>query len=51
MSPEGELKKLKKDLAKSRAEIAALQKKLQASLLKKTPDKGNDNKNTKGGSS
>jgi len=36
MAPERELEKLKKDLAKSRAEIAALQRKLQASLLKKT---------------
>jgi hypothetical protein len=44
MSPEGELKKLKKDLTKSREEIAALQKKLQASLLKKSPDKPKNNK-------
>jgi hypothetical protein len=36
MSPEGEMDKLKKDLSKSRAEIAALQKKLQATLLKKS---------------
>jgi hypothetical protein len=35
MAPERELKRLKKDLAKSRAEIAALQRKLQAALLKK----------------
>jgi hypothetical protein len=35
MSPERELDKLKKDLAKSRAEIAALQRKLQESLFKK----------------
>jgi hypothetical protein len=35
MSPEKEMEKLKRDLAKSRAEIAALQRKLQASLLKK----------------
>jgi Skp family chaperone for outer membrane proteins len=38
MPPEKELKKLRKDLAKSRAEISALQRKLQAALLKK---KGN----------
>jgi hypothetical protein len=38
MSPERELKKLKKDLARSRAEIAALQRKLQESLLKKNGD-------------
>jgi hypothetical protein len=44
MPPERELKKLKRDLAKSRAEIAALQRKLQSALLKK---KGNP---TKGGS-
>jgi len=35
MPPEREIKKLKKDLEKSRAEIAALQRKLQAALLKK----------------
>jgi hypothetical protein len=35
MTPERELERLKKDLAKSRAEIAELQRKLQASLLKK----------------
>jgi len=39
MSAEKELEKLKKDLAKSRAEIASLQKKLQASLLKKNGGK------------
>jgi hypothetical protein len=44
MSPEGELKRLKRDLAKSRAEIAELQKKLQASLLKKSPDKSKGEK-------
>jgi hypothetical protein len=38
MAPERELKKLKRDLVKSRAEIAALQRKLQSVLLKK---KGN----------
>ena len=37
MTPEQELEKLKKDLAKSRAEIAELQRKLQESLLKKSP--------------
>jgi hypothetical protein len=37
MSPEGELKKLKKDLAKSRAEIAALQKKIAGIPLKENP--------------
>jgi hypothetical protein len=36
MEPERESDKLKKDLTKSRAEIAALQKKLQATLLKKS---------------
>jgi len=41
MPPEREIKKLKKDLEKSRAEIAALQRKLQAALLKK---KGNSAK-------
>jgi hypothetical protein len=35
MSAEKELQKLKKNLAKSRAEIALLQKKLQCSLLRK----------------
>jgi hypothetical protein len=44
MPPDRELKKLKKDLAKSREEIAALQKKLQASLLKKSPDKPKNDK-------
>jgi hypothetical protein len=51
MSPEGELKKLKKDLAKSRAEIVELQRKLQASLLKKKPDQPQNEKNPKTGSS
>jgi hypothetical protein len=35
MSPEKEVEKLKKELAKSRTEIASLQKKLRSSLLKK----------------
>jgi hypothetical protein len=39
MSAGKELEKLKKDLAKSRADIANLQKKLQASLLKKNGGK------------
>jgi hypothetical protein len=51
MSPEGELKKLKKDLAKSRAEIAELQRKLQASLLKKKPDDPKGDKPSKRGDS
>ena len=38
-SPERELQKLKKNLVKSRKEIADLQKRLQASLLKKNDDK------------
>jgi hypothetical protein len=45
MSPEGELAKLKKDLSKSRAEIAALQKKLQATLLKKSTGNTQSDKN------
>ena len=36
MSPEKKLQKLKKDVSKSRAEIAALQRKLKATLLNKT---------------
>jgi hypothetical protein len=36
MPPEGEIEKPKRDVSKSRAEIAALQKKLQATLLRKS---------------
>jgi hypothetical protein len=38
MSAEKDIDKLKKDLEKSRAEIAALQQKLKSSLAKKNGD-------------
>jgi hypothetical protein len=41
MSPEKKLQKLKKDVSKSRAEIAALQRKLKATLLKRTNSTAN----------
>jgi hypothetical protein len=44
MPPEKELKKLRKDLAKSRAEISELQRKLQAALLKKKGNSKSDGK-------